>query len=85
MRTLTLVLRESCLCGCGNTPKTPGARFCHGHSSKLPEYKAMISEVHKGKTLSPQTRRKLSAAKKGKQYTPGWKIKESWKRRKAAA
>lgn len=35
---------DPCACGCGQVPKYPGAKFCHGHHLRVQEYKRKITE-----------------------------------------
>lgn len=49
----------TCLCGCGLTPSTPGARFVTGHDSKL---RSMAVQVEEGE-LKP-----TDIPKRGREY-----------------
>ena len=34
-----------CLCGCGNTPKSPNKQYCKGHWSKTPEAHSLFRSI----------------------------------------
>jgi len=66
-----------CKCGCGETVKTKGAKYCRGHNARdqeppSSEHREKISQALKGHTKSDEWKTKMSKRQKGISR-PNWK------------